>query len=155
MKAMGMDKTITITRPDTKTVYLIYPGLTAYVANPLQDTDASKPDSFKVESTELGKETVDGHSCIKNKVVVTDDKGTTHESTVWNATDMKKFPVKIVTTDHGTTATLLFKDVKTDKPDAALFDPPTDYKKYDSTQALMMEQMKKRMGGMSMPPQHP
>src|SRR5215469_11038445 len=26
MKAMGMDKTVTISRPDTKTTYMIYPG---------------------------------------------------------------------------------------------------------------------------------
>jgi hypothetical protein len=152
MKAMGMDRTITISRPDLKLVYMIYPGLTSYVASPSQDPDAAKPDSaFKVDTTELGKETVDGHPCIKNKMVVTDDQGKTTESTVWNATDMKKFPVKIVTSDRGNTATILFKNVKTSKPDAAPFDPPSDYKKYDNTQALMMEQMQKRMGGMNMP----
>jgi hypothetical protein len=156
MKAMGMEKTITISRPDTKLVYMIYPGLSGYVATPLQDSNASKPDSaFKVETTELGKETIDGHPCIKNKVVVTDDQGKSHESTVWNATDLKKFPVKIVTTERGNTATMLFKNVNTAKPDATLFDPPSDYKKYDSMQTMMMEQMKKRMGGMNMPPGHP
>ena len=158
MKSMGMDKTVAISRPDLKLNYLVYPGLSSYIANPLQDQDAAKPDSaFKVETTELGKETVDGHPCIKNKVVVTDDQGKSHESTVWNATDLKKFPVKIVTSDGGTTATLLFKNISTTKPDASLFDPPTDYKKYDNFQGLMMEQMKKRMGGMNMPtaPGHP
>ena len=158
MKSMGMDKMITISRPDTKLVYIIYPGLSSYVSNPSQDSNASKPDSaFKVESTELGKETIDGHPCIKNKVVVTDDQGKSHESTVWNATDLKKFPVKIVTTERGNTATMLFKNVNTAKPDAALFDPPSDFKKYDSMQTMMMEQMKKRMGGMNIPtpPGHP
>jgi len=38
-------------------------------------------------------------SCVKNKVIVTDDKGDKHESTVWNATDLKNFPVKIETTN--------------------------------------------------------
>ncbi len=158
MKTMGMDKTVSISRPDLKLAYTIYPGMNAYVATPLQDQDASKPESaYKVETTELGKETVDGHPCIKNKMVVTDDQGKAHESTVWNATDLKKFPVKIVTGEGGSTATLLFKNVNTAKPDAALFDPPSDYKKYDNFQALMMEQMKKRMGGMNMPTpsQHP
>jgi hypothetical protein len=156
MKAMGMEKTVTISRPDLKLAYMLYPGMSAYVATPLKE-DTTKPDSFKVESTELGKETVDGHPCIKNKVVVTDDRGKSHESTVWNATDMKKFPVKIVTSEGGNSATLLFKNVSTSKPDAALFNPPSDYKKYDNSQTLMMEQMKKHMGGMNMPtpPNHP
>ena len=157
MKAMGMDKTITISRPDLKQVYMIYPGMTAYVSTPLPDQDAPKPDAFKVNTTELGKETVDGHPCIKDKLVVTDDQGKTHESTVWNATDMKKFPIKIVTSEGGTTATMLFKNVNTSKPDASLFDPPSGYKKYDSTGSLMMEQMKKRRDGMKAPtpPGHP
>jgi hypothetical protein len=151
MKAMGMDKTITISRPDNKMTYLVYPGLSAYTTMAQQESDASKSDAFKVDTTELGKETVDGHPCIKNKVVVTDDHGKTHESTVWNATDLKGFPVKIMTSEGGTAATLLFKNVNTSKPDASLFEPPSGYKKYDSNQALMMDQMKKRMGGMNMP----
>jgi len=156
MKAMGMDKTITISRPDTKVVYIIYPGLSAYVSMAVQDPDAGKPDSaFKVDKSELGRETVDGHPCIKNKVVVTDDKGKSHESTVWNATDLKDFPVKIVTAEGGNQFTMLFKNVNTAKPDAAQFEAPSDYKKYDNQQSLMMEEMKKHMGGMTMPSGHP
>lgn len=147
MKAMGMDKTITISRPDLKLNYIVFPGLNAYVTSPAQDQDSNKPDSaFKIDTTELGQETIDGHPCIKNKVVVTDEQGQPHESTVWNATDLKKFPVKIVTSDQGNSATIQFKNVKTSKPDAALFNPPAGYTKYNSTQELMMDQMQKRMG---------
>jgi hypothetical protein len=54
MKAMGMDQTVVISRPDTKTTYLVYPGLSAYAETALQDPDAEKPDSaFKIETTEL------------------------------------------------------------------------------------------------------
>ena len=62
MKAMGMDQTVMISRPDTKTAYLIYPGLSAYATMPIQDPEATKPASaFKIQTTELGKETVGGH----------------------------------------------------------------------------------------------
>jgi len=157
MKAMGMDKLTTISRPDKKVVYLIYTGLSAYAETPLQDPEATKPSSaFKMDKTELGKETVDSHPCVKNKVVVTDDQGNKHESTVWNATDLKDFPVKIETSEQGGhTMTTLFTNIKLAKPDAAVFDPPSDYKKYDSPQALMQQEMMKRMGGMNMPPGHP
>jgi len=48
--------------------------------------------------------------------------------------------------------TMLFKDVNLAKPDAGLFDPPSNYTKYDSMQAMMQAVMMKRMGGMGMPP---
>ena len=156
MKAMGMDQTVVISRPDTKTSYMVYPGLTAYTETALQDSDADKPDSaFKIETTELGKETFDGHPCVKNKVVITDDQGQKHESTVWNASDMKKFPIKMEMNEDGRMTTILFKNVKTSKPDSALFDAPQSYKKYDNQMSLMQQEMMKRMGGgAGMPPGH-
>jgi hypothetical protein len=142
MKAMGMDKTVAITRPDTKVVDMVFPSLSAYIETPLKDQDAGKPGtSYKIQSTELGRETVDGHVCVKNKVVVTDDGGKTNEFTVWNAIDLKKFPLKIQTTENERVTTMLFKNVKLSKPDAALFTPPADYTKYDNQQALMREVM--------------
>ena len=154
MKSMGMDRMIMISRPDKKLHYMIYPGMQAYVETAIPNPDAAKPASdFKVETTELGKETVDGHPCVKNKVVVTDDQGKKYESTVWNATDLKKFPVKIETTQEGHKMTLLYKDVKLAKPAATQFEPPADSKKYDSMMSLMQQEMMKRMGGgTGMPP---
>jgi hypothetical protein len=153
MKAMGMDKMTIISRPDKKVSYMVYPGMQAYAEMTIKDADASKPASdYKVEITEIGKETVEGHACVKNKVVVTDEEGKKSEFTLWNATDLKKFPIKLETTQSGRKMTLMFKDVKIGKPDAALFDPPSDYKKYDSPMALMQQEMMKRMGGMGGPP---
>jgi Domain of unknown function (DUF4412) len=156
MKAMGMDQTVVISRPDIKLSYVVYPGLNAYAETASQDPDAEKPDSaFKIETTELGKETLDGHPCVKNKVVITDDQGKAHESTVWNASDLKKFPIKIETTEDGRITTMLFKNVKTSKPDAALFEPPKSFKKYENPQTMMQQEMMKRMGVTGVPPGHP
>jgi hypothetical protein len=48
---------------------------------------------------------------------------------------------------------MLFKNVSLAKPAASLFDPPADFKKYDSVQQMMQQEMMKRMGGgMGMPP---
>lgn len=153
MKAMGMDSMVMISRPDKKTSYMVYPGLKAYAEMPLKDADSAETISkYKVETTELGKETVAGHPCVKNKVVVTDDKGKKHESTVWNATDLKKFPVKIETAEQGNKVTMLFKDVKLTKPEASLFEAPAGLKRYDNMMTLMQEEMMKRMGGGGFPP---
>jgi hypothetical protein len=148
MKAMGMDTMISISRPDLKLVYIIYPGLHSYVAMAPSDSSASADASdYKVETTELGKETVDGHDCVKNKATITDKEGNQHESTVWNATDLKKFPVKIVTGEPGQTATMLFKNISFAKPAASLFEAPAGFTKYDNVQIMMQTEMVKHAGG--------
>lgn len=154
MKSMGMDKMTTISLPDKKVTYLVYPGLKAYAEMPIQDPEAAKSQAdFKMETTELGRETVEGHPCVKNMTVVTDDKGAKHEYNVWNATDLKKFPVKLQYAEHGNTMIILFKNVKLAKPDAGQFEPPANFKKYDSMGTMMQQEMMKRMGaGGGMPP---
>ena len=104
-----------------------------------------------MESTELGKETVDGHPCVKNKVVVTDKEGKKLESTVWNASDLKNFPVKMEHNDaQSGTVTLTYKDIKLEKPEVSSFDPPANFTKA----ANMMEMMMKGAGagGFGRPP---
>jgi hypothetical protein len=154
MKSMGMDQMVTVARPDKKAAYLIYPGMQSYAEIQLSNADSAPTNNdYKVEITELGKETVDGHPCVKNKYVVTDNEGAKHESTVWNATDLKKFPVKIQTAEQGDDVTMQFKNVSLTKPAASLFDPPAGFTKYDNIQQLMQQEMMKRMGGgMGMPP---
>ena len=154
MKSMGMDQMVTIARPDKKAAYLIYPGMQSYTEIQLSNADSAPTNGdYKAEITEIGKETVDGHPCVKNKYVVTDNEGVKHESTVWNATDLKNFPVKIQTLEQGNDVTMLFKNVSLTKPAASLFDPPAGFKKYDNIQQLMQQEMMKRMsGGMGMPP---
>lgn len=154
MKSMGMDSVISISRPDLNLVYVVYPGLNSYLEKAQKDSsDSVSPDDYKAESTDLGKESVDGHDCAKNKVVVTDKAGTKHESTVWNATDLKNFPVKIETAEQGQTATILFKNVSFDKPAASLFEVPAGLTKYTDPQTMMQTEMMKKMGGgMGVPP---
>ena len=148
MKAMGMDALVAISRPDKKVNYILYPGLTAYVENEAKDAEATDTTGkYKVDTTEVGKETLDGHPCVKNKIIVTDDQAKPHESLVWNATDLKQFPIKIETTEDGSKITLLFKDIKLAKPDDAIFTPPAAYKKYDNMMALMQGEIMKRLGG--------
>jgi len=148
MKLMGMTRTVIISRPDKKLSYSIFPDLQAYTETPIQDPDVMKPESdFKLDLTELGKETVDGHPCVKNKAVVTDKDCKTHESTVWNATDLKSFPVQIEDAERGKVATTSFKDVSLAKPEASQFEVPSSYKKYENMMAMMQQEMMKRMGG--------
>jgi len=147
MKQMGMDKLVSITRPDRKMTTVVYPGMQACLNSPMtkEQTDAVD-ESAKVEKTEQGKETVDGHPCVKNKVVVTDSKGQTSEAFVWNATDMKDFPVQVQVKEKNNTVIMLYKDVKLAKPAADKFEVPAAYTTYNNMQEFSAGMMQKMMG---------
>jgi len=145
MKAMGMDQVVFISQPDQKLVLQVYPGLHGYVETAMPETEATAAaKDYKMEKTSLGKETIDAHACEKNKVTMTDDKGAKHEFIVWNATDLKDFPMRFQTTEQGSTVTISYKDVKLEKPDAKLFGPPGDYTKYDNQMDLIQATVMKR-----------
>jgi hypothetical protein len=147
MKQMGMDKMVSISRPDKKVTYMVYPNLKAYAEMPMSEQQtAAMGKDVKIEKTSLGKETINGHPCEKNKVVLTDDQGA-HEILVWNATDLHDFPAQMQMTESGSTVLIAFKDIKLDQPNAALFETPAGLTKYDSPQQLMQTEMMKRMGG--------
>ncbi|MGD1088999.1 MAG: DUF4412 domain-containing protein [Verrucomicrobiota bacterium] len=154
MKSMGLDQMVTISQPDKKVIYMIYPNAQAYaeIIPPAPDSSATNSDA-SVVSTELGKETVDGHPCVKNETVVTDKQGEKHEFTVWNASDLKNFPIQVQMNEQGNTMTTFYKNISFARPDASLFNPPAGYAKYDSMQEMMQAVMMKKMGGgIGMPP---
>jgi hypothetical protein len=66
MNQAGIGKMATIIRPDKKASYILYPVLRNYSVVPMSKAEADaigKP--LNTERTELGKETIDGHSCVK------------------------------------------------------------------------------------------
>ncbi len=142
MKQMGMDKMSTIVLPGKKSMLIIYPAFSGYAEMPMAKDEVTALDKEpKMEKTVLGKETIDGHPTVKNKVIMTDEQGKTQEITVWNATDLKDFPIKMETTENGSKVLMTYKNIKLSKPDISLFEPPKGYKKYDSAQEMMMEKM--------------
>lgn len=159
MKQMGMDRNISIFLGGKKLMYLIYPGLKAYceMSQPASTpSETNEHKQAKIDITEIGKETVDGHPCVKNKITVTSDDGTQHEVIAWQATDMKDFPIKTEMTTAGATITTHFRDIKLSPPAASLFAPPADFTRYSSMQEMMMSSMQQFMppaGGA--PPRNP
>ena len=153
VKQMGMDRLITIVRPEKKARYLIFPGLQSYVNTPLTaEETASFAKDPKIEKTAIGKETLDGHACVKNKVITTDGKGAKTEFTVWNATDLKDFPVQIMTKEKDDTVIIRYKEVKLEKPDAKQFDVASNYKEYTDFLALTQAATMKMMNETAAPP---
>jgi len=139
---------VSIVRPDQKVVYLIYPSQKSSLAMPMPPDQAETlQGNSKLAKTALGKETIDGHNCVKNQVVVTDENGRTLEATTWNAADLKDFPLQIRTQEQGNTSVLRFKDVKFSSPEPKQFDPPDGYTQYKDMQEMMQAIMGKMLGG--------
>jgi hypothetical protein len=122
----------------------------------IPDAKKTATNDFKIENTKLGQETVDGHPCDKTQYTVNNTRtGQRLLMTSWNATDLKNIPIKIEqsawsNTDSyaGTSTTMHFRNISLTKPDASLFEPPSDYKKYDNIQTMVQSEMMKKMGGM-------
>jgi hypothetical protein len=148
LKQMGMANVISLIRPDKKATYIMYPDQKCMLVVAM---DPGEAEAIKKTSTldkvPLGKETANGHPCVKNKVTITDDKGQKMDAITWNATDLKDFPVQIQTTEKDNTMLMKFKQIQLTRPDSKQFELPKDYTEYTSQQALMFGIMKKFTSG--------
>lgn len=77
-----------------------------------------------LKRTASGTEVVDGHNCKVETVVVTRPDGTSIESKIWEAEDLKGAPVKIESQLPHEKLSAAFSDVVLGTPDQALFTPP-------------------------------
>jgi len=146
----GAGKYIQLFLPDKRAFYQVHPEIRGYLEMPFsQPPTVQRESDYRMDLTPSGKETLDGHACIKNKTVVTDSLGHQKGYTVWNASDLNQFPVKIQTTNSlGESETTFYRNVKLAKPDAKLFELPAGYRKYTDLAAMMQDIMMKQMQGM-------
>jgi hypothetical protein len=146
-RQLGVDRVTSVVRPDKKTTYIIYPNAQSYAMMPLSVEDAQIANQ-KLEKKPLGKETIDGHACVKNFSTVKSTKGAVLlQAVTWNAADLKDFPVQIQTQENGNTTLMHFQQISLAKPPAALFDPPPGYKQFNSPQDLQDAAQKKAAAG--------
>jgi hypothetical protein len=128
LKQAGMDRLVSILRPDRKVTYLIYPGVQSYQELALSKAELEAAEKgLKLEKSGLGKDSLDGHPCVKHKVVVKSGKEPVLEAVVWNATDLKDFPIQIEMKESDNTMRMHFTDVRFVKPDAKQFEVPAAY----------------------------
>jgi hypothetical protein len=147
LKQLGMDRVVSLLRTDKKVMYIIYPNAQSYVSLPLpkEETGAANQ-NLKVEKTALAKETVDGHPCVKNGVVVKSGAKVILTATTWNASDLKDFPVQIVTKEKDMTSIMRFQQILFVRLDAKQFEPPAGFKPYSDPETLVVAQSKKIPG---------
>lgn len=148
LKQMGMDKMISIIRPDKRATLVICPAIKSYAEMPMgADEVADWSRKYKVEKSSLGQETLDGHLCEKKKAPVYDEKGGKVDATVWEATDLKSFPIQMQMNQSEATVIMRYRDVQLARPEAKLFEAPAGFTKYDSMEKLMQGAMMKALGG--------
>jgi hypothetical protein len=140
LRQMGMANVISLFQPDKKRAFVIYPDQRILLK--IEDADLAANTSKSTKTT-MGQETVDGHACVKNKVVITGDKGQSVEAITWNATDLKDFPVQIQTKEAGKTSFIRFSHVRFDPLEAKLFEPPSNFAEYTDQVELVQAVMKK------------
>ncbi len=128
-KKMGVDHTVSITRPDKNRMFQIYPGRKSYEDFPLPKEAATVSAIAKITKTPLGRETIDGHPCVKNKVVLIDAKGHQQEMTDWEASDLKDFPIVVKLVEDGQDLVVHNRNIRLGKPDASVFEIPAGYTK--------------------------
>jgi hypothetical protein len=143
LKQMGMAQLCSITRRDKNLSYVVYPGPKMLLSMPLPKEASTNDAIAKMDKTEQGKEDLDGHPCVKTKVVFRDDSGKNIEALTWYASDLKNFPLQIQAKEKDNTSILHFTEVKLTKPDAKQFEPPAGYTQYTNQMELMQGMMTK------------
>jgi len=147
-KAAGLDKVVTILRPQRKSAVITYPSIKAYVEMPLAPEEAADMSrEYKVEKTKAGRESIDGQPCDKTKVILTDNSGDRHEAMVWYNPALKNFPVKIQMDQKQMSVVMQYRDVRLARPDQRQFEAPVGFTKHPSNEALMQSAMLKAFGG--------
>jgi hypothetical protein len=138
VKPLGMDSVVSIIRPEQKAALIVFPKLNSFVKLEMPPTEAQAfLTHAKIERTTLGKEKMEGHPCVKQRVVITDDTGKKSEATVWVATDLRDFPVCVATREKEGTVMVRFRQIQFTRAEAAKFEPPAGFAEYADIQMLM------------------
>ncbi|MFO1514023.1 MAG: hypothetical protein U1F83_14070 [Verrucomicrobiota bacterium] len=118
LKPLGLDQVVSVIRPDLRATCVMFPKLQSVVKLPMPPEEAeafSKP--AKMERTVIAREKMEGYACVKYRVVATDEKGKKHEATVWNAPDLRDFPVCVATKEDQDTVVVRFQKIQFVQPD--------------------------------------
>ncbi len=153
MRKMGMGQVTMVIRPDKQATLLIYPSLKSYVETPMTEEDKmAYSQAPKIEKTVIGNEKIDGHPCVKNKLVITEPSGKVHVGSGWMATDLKEFPLQTQFAELDTEVLMRYRNVQFTRPEPDRFDPPAGYARFNDVQQFIQFIMEKMKGGSAKPP---
>ncbi len=127
MRTEMLDGNYMVTNLDTRDTFVVLPDRCAHDSRPSVNTfpfSIFQPGQ-RLERNMVGTETLEGHACQVEEITITTEHGRPMKMKLWEATDLSGFPVKVeVQRLSGAPVTIIYKDVKIGKPDAALFQHP-------------------------------
>lgn len=149
LKQMKLDSVILYLQPDSQ-LMAAFPRMKAWVETPppkaknIQEAAQSKIGGMK--KTPLGKETVDGHPCLKYRLTVPEENNPNQVAVTWEATDLNNLPIKVMVKIEGQIYGLQLRNILPGKSDERLFQPPPGYTKSASFTSLFQESWLRNLG---------
>lgn len=138
VKPLGLDSVVSILQPEQRKTIITFPKLRAFVK---LEMPVSEAEAFltraKIDRKTIGKEKMEGQSCVKQQVVITDDAGHKSEATVWTATSLRDFPVCVATKEKEGTVVMRFRQIQFTRASTNAFTPPAGYIECADMQVLM------------------
>ncbi len=140
LREAKLSQVILILRPQTNAI-VVLPGVKQWFAfAPPKSAEIQEKAEEKIgflQKTEVGRETVDTHPCVKYRLDLPKERGGGEEAFVWQATDLKNLPIQFRTRLNGETYGLLFRQIKATPPEAKYFEAPAEYAKISGPEALL------------------
>ena len=138
LSRVGLNRVATVLDAEKKNILLLYPLARAYTEMEMPKAEvAAAQRKYTSSRKEAGRETIDGHACVKTVVTFTDDAGQKSEAICWLTADFQGRPAQIETKDNQGTLQLRFKWVRPVARGGKRFVAPPGYKKYASSTALV------------------
>ena len=127
-------KSIIITRLDKEVVWMLITSEEMYAEMSLENEKKNQlvqdPDNI-IKKERIGKDTVDGHPAIKEKITFRQGNGKKASIYSWTATDLG-WPIKVEALDGSWSYT--YKDIKKGTQDPELFEVPRGYQRVSGLQ---------------------
>lgn len=106
--------------------YMVMNGMCMQMATQPQQNPFAQAQDATIDRSPAGTDTVDGHACKVENLTVTSHNGKATKMKVWEADDLKGFPVKVEMQTEKGPVTVEYKDISFDAPAVSLFTHPQD-----------------------------
>ncbi|HXH72085.1 MAG TPA: DUF4412 domain-containing protein [Mariprofundaceae bacterium] len=128
---MDGEQTVIIMRFDKKVTWTLMPSEQMYMEGALNPDDPNNPESYKVEQTPMGEETINGIPTQKSKVIMTAKDGSKMGGFWWTTKDGIVVKMDMIAKDKGSKMRMKIElsKLKVGKQPASLFEIPSGYSK--------------------------
>ena len=135
-----LDKIVLITQTDTRKIFLLFPGMEAYVSYPIPDgilgEMTTRGNQVNVQRKEFAEEMVENHPCLQVRLIFYETNRPPEVALLLCAKDLNMFPIRLTLLTPSTTTKFAFEDVLLKRPEPNLFEVPTNYVEFSDSAAV-------------------